>query len=749
MPKSKQANRILRPALTAALLACTSTVNMHAQWSPSPAEGWVPIALDNLLVTQGSALDFSFLVEEGPAGKYGFIKINDDGKLVFEGKPEQPVRLFTASECMEYWPVHTPEEIAEYARQIKLAGYNCFRPHFLDDMLMINTTEDLVFNPVELDRWDRLSAELKKLGIYLYLDVTTSSDSFYAMPRQGVKRGTDFKRRTYWDPAAREHWEKAMRTLLEHVNPYTGVALKDEPQVILFQLRNEAGLHTQFFERGQVPDDNFLPKFVQWLQNKYSTIKALNTAWGTEISDFNSIQFPRQIGVTASAADLQRFVVDLEIETYNHLKEAIEKVGIRAPILDYNVSVGMALNLTRSAMPIVDTHAYHDHPTAWVSPGSSQPNRSSISRGLDYFVWLNESRMLDRPFVVSEWGFPYWNQWRYEAGVGAPAYAALQDWQLLTHHAEPIRLKTAGGLHPFKIAYDPPSRMADRMAAFFYARGDVASSNNTVEIKLDPEGIFERIGGEGYFSPALRKIPLLSKSGNTITNFSDALVGAPVNANMTIVIHPQKREFAFADALNSGAPTDASIVKAMRSRGILSAANRTDPAQGIYESDTGELMLKMHSNVITVDTPRSKAAALPQGSNPVELNGMRIVNNGESGAFFAGALDGQELSNSDHILIMAVGDAINTDDVYEDESRRVLQKIGRLPVLVKPLAFELHIKRTDNRPSSAYTLWALSFNGERTIRLPITTDADGTLILRISPMEEPALHFELVAKESE
>ncbi len=171
----------------AAEIALSKKAN-EKQWSPTENEGWKAVDLGDLLVKPGSALDFSALVGSGPAGKNGFVRIDPEGRLVFEGDPQNPVRFLSASECMEWWPVETPEEIREYARQVRLNGYNCFRPHFLDDMLMVGSSEDNVLNPQQLDRWDRLSAELRAQGVYLYFDISTSQDSFYARPSRGKQQ---------------------------------------------------------------------------------------------------------------------------------------------------------------------------------------------------------------------------------------------------------------------------------------------------------------------------------------------------------------------------------------------------------------------------------------------------------------------------------------------------------------------------------------------------------------------------------
>ncbi|MFA6960780.1 MAG: beta-galactosidase [Opitutaceae bacterium] len=737
-------------AATTALVTAGPTLH-SAPWTPSPDEGWRPLPIGELYVKPGSALDFSALVEPGPAGQHGQVIINAAGQFVFEKQPGKPLRFFTCGEGMEYWQPKTDEEIAAYARQVRLAGYNCFRPHFLDHMLMIGATEDLKPNPGQLDRWDRLSAELKKQGVYLYFDINTSWVSYYATKSRednwsAASQARNIKTRIYWEREAREHWEKSMRLLLDHVNPYTGLALKDEPQVVFLQLRNEAGLHFQFdyHNKNGVLDAEFQPLFRTWLKGRYGDVNDLNQAWGSAYTDFAPIPVLPKTDLTPPAIDFQRFMIATEVDTYRRLKATTESTGTRAIILDFNAGVHFAQNLTNSIMPIVDNHSYHDHPTSYINPGSTQPNQSSASTLLDYFVWLNESRQLDRPFIVSEWGFPYWNQWRYEAGVGLPAYAAFQGWQMLAHHAEPIRPETDIPLRPFKIAYDPGEKASERMAALLFARGDVSPSRHALEIRMDPESIFTRWGGNSYMTSAMRTLPLLTKSGQHIVDFKPSVsgsVGPKIDATLTL--DPEKRGVVWLDAPEAPAETATDFANHLRSIGVLSADNRTNPEAGIFETDTRQLLVDSKNKIISVDTPRSQGVALPEDAAPVTLSTLHVENQGPSATFFVGSLDNAPLTSSERMLIIAVGDAVNTGAVFADASRKELRALGTLPVLAKPLHATLTMKRgAANQP--APTLWGLSFNGERIKKLPVRVQ-DNLWVIKLDATQDLSLgnYYEL------
>jgi hypothetical protein len=738
-------------------------VNLPAQtnpaerWSPTPEEGWVPVELGEYLVKPGSALDFSSLVEAGPAGKHGFLKVSPKGEFVFEKAPDKPVRIFSCSNPMEYWKPSTPEEIAAYAEQLRLAGYNCFRAHYLDLMLMIETSEDLQPNPKQLERWDILCAELKKRGIYLYVDITSIWFAYYgnmvrgkAWTAEGRKR--NLYGRMYWqDPEARAQWEKATRYLLNRVNPQTGLALKDDPQVLVFGLRNEAGVHflLDHMNKDGMQEKGLLPPFHTWLEQRYQNIANLNKAWQSNHASFADIPFPERKGVGPATADLQRFILDVEMETLDWMKGVVQSIGVRALIQDYNVGVSFSGSLAKSALPAVESHAYHDHPSSYISPGSTMTNYSAAAQGFPFVTWLNEVRQLDRPFIVTEWGYPYWNQWRYEAGLSAPAYGAFQGWQFLNHSHEAVYIAQEVTPRPFKIASDLPNRLGERMSTLLFARGDVTPSTRTVEVKLDPEGIFNRLGGEGYMPTALRRLTLLVRTGIRIVDFAPTLPGAKVEAQGTIKIHPTAKALVWADQPDQKeTPSEPTMVESLRARGLLPPGNRTNVEQGIYQSDTGELTLDIKKRVMIVNTPRSQAAALPQEAAQVDLADVSIRNQGNAGCFFVSAIDAKPIKESRRLLILTVGDALNSGATFTNKSRQTLETLGTFPLLIKPVKAAITLHRALASGETA-KLYALAFNGGRQGEVPIQSSPDGLLLaLDSTALGNPVFQYELVIEPS-
>ena len=58
-------------------------------WRVQADEQWKPYDQSDVLVQKGTALDFSFLVESGPAGRHGFVIANDRGHLAFTDDPQR------------------------------------------------------------------------------------------------------------------------------------------------------------------------------------------------------------------------------------------------------------------------------------------------------------------------------------------------------------------------------------------------------------------------------------------------------------------------------------------------------------------------------------------------------------------------------------------------------------------------------------------------------------------------------------
>ncbi|MHB1158276.1 MAG: hypothetical protein ACYC26_15740 [Phycisphaerales bacterium] len=713
------------------------------RWVAQADEQWKPYDQSDVLVRKGTALDFSSLVEPGPAGRHGFVIANDHGRLAFADDPQRPVRFLCAAYGMIIFPYETDQQLEQLAEQLARGGYNAFRPHMLDAGLMYGSTEDLIFNPKYLDRWDRLSAILKKHGIYLYLDLTSSQTMFRpVLPWTPEGRAIDMKILTYFDPEAQEHWKRGVRQLLEHVNPYTGVALKDEPQVLAMELRNEAGIRFDLqliWNRiGKNGTDNrfmniVMDHFHQWLKERHGTTEKLRQAWTVTTDNgkqrcylpegltIDTVAPPSLNAAGPDTADLMRFFTETEQRTYAWMTQYVrDQIGVHVLLNDFNNDTSNQATMTRAALSLIDTHGYHDHPSETTQPGSRQIGSSLIEVEADAFCRSASLRQVGKPVICTEWGQPFWNAWRHESGLVFPAYAALQDWNMLTQHGTPVWLAPdnyATPLTSFRFAFDPPLRAAERMSALLFERGDVAASSHLAQIDLHAPDIYQR-GLAGMGLPGnMTRLALVCGLGVKVTGVRDIAPAVPVQPDITLsptrgdvmVRMAGAEQVATPQSIGDANLLDTAIASLRRS-GALSPDNKTDPRRGIFQSDTNQLTLSRDDKLMIVNTPRSQGATLAKKGQTVTTDQLELTCQGAPAAVLVSSLTDQPLRQSDRLLLIIATDALNTDMTFTDRTRTELVKQGRMPILMRTT--KLTVSLQHDHPDRL-TLWALAANGTR------------------------------------
>jgi hypothetical protein len=164
-------------------------------------------------------------------------------------------------------------------------------------------------------------------------------------------------------------------------------------------------------------------------------------------------------------------------------------------------------------------------------------------------------------------------------------------------------------------------------------------------------------------------------------------------------------------------------VAALKKAGILPAANRTDPAQGLYESDTGQLVLDAPRYRLHVITPRLEGACVDSDLTPgrVALRNLIIESTSVPAAVTAIAVDDQPLAQSRRILVVYATDALNSGMTFTSPSRETLSALGKTPVLLR--TGKLKVTLADRR-DSGLKVWALALDGRR--MQPIETSVEGT-----------------------
>jgi len=737
--------------------------NSSGNWIASANAEWKPFNQDDLDVRAGSALDLSAIFPpSGKAGDHGFVIINDNGELAFDKTPREPIRFLCADIVMQGMPLETiPQEFDNYAEQIARAGYNIVRPISLDDVLTQGITKDNAFNTKALRNWDRFAAALKARGIYLFLDVTTMLKPPRGMP-------------LYYDPEARERWKSWVKAFLTHVNPYTGLALKDDPIVAIGQLTNESGINSLVTHKGEVDPTGLVVPFREWLHSKYQSTGALKMAWGQKQGDprisvlpagetIDSVGLPPVNGNGPDSADLQRFFVDLERDSFHWMAAFVRSLGLRIPLTMFNDNCSFQSDLTRDVLPLVDNHMYHDDPQFPAvrlpnDEGMTEKGTNPIASGLvdygpSYYSPTATTRQLGRPFTASEWGHVLWNPYRYQSGVTVPAYAALQGWQMIAQFDDPIR--QAHPAEPFSqiptrgwwIFNDPPLKAGEYMSALFFRRGDVRASPHIVEIDIDPRSISERFPLWDFPESSLTKLALLTGLGVRVTDWPGAAHRAAYHADLRL--SPDASQYADSPASRgqSSVPAEVAKVSRLRAVGILPTDNRTDPSKGLFESDTGQIALDERAETIQIATPMSQGGSLFPGGPGLHLPNLDVRLSGADGSVFAGSLTEQPLATSPHILLLISTDALNTGMTFTDRGRQKLVELGHGPILIRVVQADISLRNTARGQAH---LWALAPSGKRVEEIPLTVK-NGLLSAHIDTAglrNGPTPYFEIVRTEN-
>jgi hypothetical protein len=204
---------------------------------------WTPYVLP----WEDAPLDLSFLYEdERPAGKHGFVRVRE-ANLVFENGTE--ARFWgTCFNSGANFPSHEHGE--KTARRLAKFGVNMMRCHQMDAEWSTpnifqftrgqRRNDSRSLDPESMDRFDYLVHCLKEQGIYIYMDNLTYRRF---KPGDGVDAvdGLTPAAKPYscFDPRLIELQKEFCAQLWCHVNPYTGLAYKDDPAVALTEIANE------------------------------------------------------------------------------------------------------------------------------------------------------------------------------------------------------------------------------------------------------------------------------------------------------------------------------------------------------------------------------------------------------------------------------------------------------------------------------------------------------------------------------
>ena len=624
-------------------------------------------------------LDLSFLYkDEAPAGKHGFLKVRGD-KFAFDDGTEARfwgVNMNSGS----IFPDHTQSELI--AERLACFGVNMVRMHQIDgDWATPNlfqfTKGELLENTRSLDgrsmeRLDYFIYCLKEKGIYIYLDMLSyrkfrTGDGV----READKLRLGGKPHVIYDERLIELQKEFCRNLWAHVNPFTKLAYKDEPAIVMASLLNECDL---FF---CPPDDvepyktEIIERFMLWAgQNGHDVQKD-------------------KIDLAKPDRALREFYCELQTVYNLDMKDYLRSLGVQVPISGNNWTTTPETTKSNAACDFMENHLYWVEWFGWDDGRQFDP-RSMVKEKGNFLPYAICNRLLDRPFLVSEWDSMWPNEWRAEAPLLMAAAGLLQGWSGLVEHAYRYSNHnknpdlTGKEFHSPAIGdsrrregtmsvYNDPAKMGlFYHAALMFRRGDVQESKESVGIQF--EDLYSD-GMNGWSNPwneeSMEKLPAF-----TLT----------------------------AEACKAGVELPGE--KSGAQRIVKPNSKVVDDSQDAVVSDTGQMCRNWKKGLGWIDTPRSKVVyGFYEEDESVSLEGFSVKVTSDFAVMALSSLTDEPIGSSRNMLLTTVGRAENTNLQF-NEDRTAIVDFGEEPIVIEVIKAQVRIE------TSCETLMVKSVNSE-------------------------------------
>ena len=510
----------------------------------------IPIAEKN----QG-VLDFSHLLD-APAGKHGFVE-SRNGHLYFEDGSRARFLGFNVA-TRSNTPSH--EDAERLAERFASLGVNIIRMHAADapigdgagnwsscretPLLDLESGSSRHFHPEGLDRFDYYAAKLKEKGIYLHIDLIVARPFLEGDDLEHPGSiASCMKRYPMYNERLIELQKEYAKELLCHVNPYTGLALKDDPAVITVQMNNEesaikGNTGQDAGEEMKPYRDEVMQRFGDFLLMKYHTRDKLKAAWtengicalgededpaagtvrGIEGGFYQSVNEPTGQWDApegpARYADFMEFGAWANRNFYQDMKDYLRSLGVKVPIVASNLIAGAADAYGHTTGDIMENNTYFNHPllpvqndtymvygpAEYVSTNPLTVQQGIGSMGTTLLSLASVAVVEGKPFMLSEWNEYGLHPFHSTAFVHTVAYACLNDWDGLI-------------LYNYNTSDKPDEEPADGIGTVFDAYNDPAL--------ISQFGFMASVFYKGLISPAMHRADVVYTQNDwkTLPNF--------------------------------------------------------------------------------------------------------------------------------------------------------------------------------------------------------------------------------------
>ena len=335
-------------------------------------------------------VDLSFLnAAHTPAGTGGHVYASGDKFYLPNGDPIK----FWACNVQAYALTSPSDAIYSHAERIAKMGFNLVRLHHHDSNNWVepcvidpNYSDTHHLDPTGLSGIDTWIKALQDNGIYVWLDVYVgrrfkSGDNVSGWDdindRDGDVRGFNFVNESVTDSM-----KLFASGYLNHVNPYTSKAYKEDPAIMGMLVANEDDIIHHF---GALYLSSYGYDYHHNLYDEKVTDFAARTSYSSE-----------ELWRTWENGPAKLLLSDVEYAWYSGMVSHMTGLGVQSLIAPGNSWGFMELfGLPSLCAPgdIVDVHSY------------AQPEFLSTNPKYraDYRTWASSCKVPDKPLAWSEW----------------------------------------------------------------------------------------------------------------------------------------------------------------------------------------------------------------------------------------------------------------------------------------------------------------------------------------------------------
>jgi len=661
--------------------------------------------------SEDSIIDMSYLVEK-PAGVHGSLRTQ--GKdFVFEDGAH--VKFWAVCASM----TETVQAQQQQARFYAKHGINMVRQHPVESVLgaLKGSPGNRYFDPVKLNKWDKWFSILKENGIYMtwsffyhhvvLADEGINVDLYNELPGHGDGKDT-YGLATFIEQYQDSQWEYAS-LLLNHVNPYTGMAYKDDPALAIIECRNEDSIffHNPLgdkFVSGQAyPKHSERLKLMwqQWVRNEYGNNTALAKAWGAGLktttvrnSDGSVRSRPDSVNETnmyiyaawemekdgprwnknkekKRMGDFIRFLAGMQRSVYQLYQQRLRNLGYKGVTVSTAWKAGgpaaSAANLwTDDAMEAIDRHNYFGGGAGGhgITAGSvnNDTHMNKAGRGiLSSGLWQVE----DKPFIMTEWTQKPPNQWKAEIAPLIAFYGmGLQGWDASYHFAGSRSYMGDGWPSMRSYVTETPHYIGQFPALAFaiyhghLEEGEIVSARrlSTGEVFAGIDTLEQEYGLVGY-------------DENELLGHGDTPVEALAMGRVTLKVEDGQEPSYLVDF-----------------------STYWDQSTKIIQSSTSQLTWNYGKQVVLVHSEKTQGVIGFVGGDVYDLPGVTVtdIETPFISLLFT-PLDNLPLINSEHILITAMAQDKQLGTVYNAAGTELIET-GGPPLLLEPVQATITFK---------------------------------------------------------